>query len=118
MRERRRLRASSMRLGARSAPICNVALNVANGVSILRGARSWWGKWTMAKSNVQPLESALDLVEQMLLGQVRVARSEVERRLSTAARLTPDERRRVRAVAAGLRLGGELLNELLDRSGR
>lgn len=65
-----------------------------------------------------PLGTALDLVEQMLLGQVRQAREVVEGRIATAARLTPDERRRVRAVAAGLKLGGDLLDELLNRGGR
>jgi hypothetical protein len=63
----------------------------------------------------EPLEKALDLVEQVLLGQVRTARTEVERRVASAAKLSPEERRRVRAVASGLRLGGDLLNELLNR---
>lgn len=64
-----------------------------------------------------PLSSTLDLIEQVLQGQVVRARTEVERRVHGAVQLTPAERRRVRAVASGLRLGGDLLAELLDKSG-
>ncbi len=64
-----------------------------------------------------PLHRTLDVVEQLLLGQIATARKQVEARVKSSVRLTPDERRQARAIGNGLRFAGDILNELLDGDG-
>src|SRR5262245_42300450 len=62
----------------------------------------------------EPLHQALDVVEKLLLGQVANARKQVEAKVKGAVRMTPAERRQIRAIGNGLRFAGDVLNELLD----
>jgi len=64
----------------------------------------------------QPLTTALDVVERMLLREVATTRKVVESTLRSAVKPSPEERRRIRAIGAGLRFAGNILNELLDEN--
>lgn len=63
-----------------------------------------------------PLTTALDVVERMLLREVATTRKVVESTLRSAIKPSPEERRRIRAIGAGLRFAGNILNELLDEN--
>lgn len=64
----------------------------------------------------KPLSQSLDFLETVASALVKGVRSNVERTIkNTSSRpLSPRDKRRVKAVAGGLRLAADLVTELVD----